>query len=185
MDKKYLIDIANDAILEELQQKILIDKKKLLKEHPELRKKGAVFVTLELNQNLRGCIGSLIAHRTLLDDIIANAKSAAFQDSRFRKLTQNEFDYKGFTTEISLLSEPKQLKYKDANDLYRKIRPKIDGVVLQKDRYRATYLPQVWEQLPRPDKFLASLCQKAGMRTNCLDFHPEIYIYQVEKIRND
>ena len=109
-------------------------------------------------------------------------KSAAFEDNRFRKLTQNEFDYKGFSTEISLLSEPKQLKYKDANDLYRKIRPKIDGVVLQKDRYRATYLPQVWEQLPRPDKFFASLCQKAGMRTNCLDFHPEIYVYQVEKI---
>ncbi|MEA2110521.1 MAG: AmmeMemoRadiSam system protein A [Campylobacterota bacterium] len=183
MNRKYLIDIANSAILEELQQKVLIDKRELLSRHPELRKKGAVFVTLELDKNLRGCIGSLTAHRTLLDDIVSNAKAAAFQDTRFRQLTQREFDYDGFTIEISLLSEPKRLHYRDADDLYKKIRPNIDGVVLQKDRYRGTYLPQVWEQLPRPDKFFASLCQKAGMRPNCLDFHPEIYTYKVEKIK--
>jgi hypothetical protein len=182
MDKKYLIKIAHDAILEELQGSVMINKAELYKQYPQLKKRGAAFVTLELDKNLRGCIGSLIAHRTLLDDIVANAKAAAFKDTRFRPLSQKEFDYRGFSIEVSLLSEPKALNYKDANDLYAKVRPGIDGVVLRKGNYQATYLPQVWEQLNRPDKFFASLCQKAGMRTNCLDFHPEIFIYQVEKI---
>jgi AmmeMemoRadiSam system protein A len=182
MNKKYLLNIAYDAILESLQGSSLIDKDLLIKEHPELQRKGASFVTLEINKNLRGCIGSLIAHRTLLDDLISNAKSAAFKDGRFRPLTLKEFQYEGFSIEISLLSEPKRLKYKDADDLYKKVRPGVDGIVLQKNRYRATYLPQVWEQLPQPAQFFESLCQKAGLRKNCLEFHPEVYHYEVEKI---
>jgi len=182
MNKKYLIDIAHDAILESLQNSSLIDRDALLKAHPELQRKGASFVTLEINKNLRGCIGSLIAHRTLLDDIVSNAKSAAFEDRRFRPLTLKEFEYDGFSIEISLLSEPKQLKYRDVDDLYKKVRPGVDGIVLQKNRYRATYLPQVWKQLPRADLFFESLCQKAGMRGDCLEYHPDIYRYEVEKI---
>jgi AmmeMemoRadiSam system protein A len=183
MDKRYLIEIAKDAILEELLQKPLIVREELLKKHPELSRKGAVFVTLENRKNLRGCIGTLVAHRTLLDDLISNAKSAAFQDSRFRPLTKVEFDDRNFTVEISLLSEPKPLRYRDIDDLKKKIKSGVDGVIIKYRGYQATFLPQVWEQLPKFDAFFAHLCQKAGMRSNCLDVHPDIYLYRVEKIK--
>lgn len=182
MDKQYLIDIAKDAIVEEFEGRSIVDRRMLLKKYPLLSKKGAVFVTLEKQKNLRGCVGSLVAHRILLDDIISNAKSAAFRDSRFRPLSQSEFDDKNFSVEISLLSEPRELRYKDAKDLSRKIRPKIDGVILRHGRYQATFLPQVWDQLPRFDYFFTSLCKKAGLGGKCLEMHPKIYIYQVEKI---
>ncbi len=182
MDKRYLIAIAKDAILEEFENHPIVDRNLLLKKYPTLARKGAVFVTLEKDKNLRGCVGSLVAHRSLLADIISNAKSAAFRDSRFRPLRREEFDYKNFNVEISVLSEPKELKYSDIKDLSRKIRPKIDGVILKYGRYQATYLPQVWEQLPRFDYFFTSLCKKARLGGNCLDLHPQIYLYQVEKI---
>ena len=183
MENKIMINIAKDAILEEFLQKPLIDREKLLKAFPQLSRKGATFVTLEKRKNLRGCIGTLVAHRTLLDDLISNAKSAAFRDSRFRPLTQTEFEDRNLTVEISLLSEPKMLRYKDINDLKKKIRVGIDGVVLKSGNYQATFLPQVWEQLPRFDNFFAHLCQKAGLRTNCLEKNPQIYLYRVEKIK--
>lgn len=182
MDKKYMIKIAKDAILEEFLQKPLIDRDELLKAHPELGKKGAVFVTLQKRKNLRGCIGTLVAHRILIDDLISNAKYAAFRDSRFRPLTKAEFDDKNFNVEISLLSEPKQLRYRDINDLKKKIKVGVDGVILKDGNYQATFLPQVWEQLPRFDAFFAHLCQKAGLRSNCLENSPQIYLYRVEKI---
>jgi AmmeMemoRadiSam system protein A len=181
-NNRYLIDIAKDAILEEFEAHQIVDRSLLLKKYPALSRKGAVFVTLEKDKNLRGCVGSLIAHRTLLDDIISNAKSAAFRDNRFRPLRRDEFDDRNFSVEISILSEPKLLRYKDAKDLSKKIRPQIDGVILKYGRYQATYLPQVWEQLPRFDYFFTTLCKKAGLNGNCLEMHPEIYLYQVEKI---
>ena len=183
MDNRFMINIAKDAILEELLQKQLIDREKLLKAYPKLSKKGATFVTLEKGKNLRGCIGTLVAHQTLLDDLISNAKSAAFRDSRFRPLTQIEFDDRDFTVEISLLSEPKLLRYKDINDLKNKIRVGMDGVVLKYGNYQSTFLPQVWEQLPSFDAFFTHLCKKAGLRSNCLEKNPQIYLYRVEKIK--
>lgn len=178
-----MINIAKDAVLEELLQKPLIDREKLLKKYPKLSKKGATFVTLEKRNTLRGCIGTLVAHRTLLDDLISNAKSAAFRDSRFRPLTKSEFEDRNLTFEISLLSEPERLRYKDINDLKRKIRVGVDGVILKSGNYQATFLPQVWEQLPKFDAFFTHLCQKAGLRTNCLEKNPQIYLYRVEKIK--
>jgi AmmeMemoRadiSam system protein A len=183
MNKRYLIKIAKDAILEEFLQKSLIDRDKLLKTYPELGKKGAVFVTLEKRKSLRGCIGTLTAHQPLLDDLVHNAKLAAFRDTRFSPLNKEEFDDKNFTVEISLLTEPKRLDYKDASDLKKKIKAGEDGVILKYRGYQATFLPQVWEQLPRFDEFFAHLCNKAGLRVNCLDGHPDIYIYHVEKIK--
>jgi AmmeMemoRadiSam system protein A len=183
MDKKILIKIAKDAILEEFLQKPLIDREKLLKTYPLLAKKGAVFVTLEKRKSLRGCIGTLTAHQPLLDDLVHNAKLAAFRDTRFRPLTKAEFEDSGFSVEISLLSEPKQLRYRDKTDLKREIKVGVDGVILKYKGYQATFLPQVWEQLPRFDDFFAHLCNKAGLRVNCLEGHPDIYIYHVEKIK--
>lgn len=180
MKNSYLLEIAKDAIGNRFNKKY-IDKKLLLKEHPELKEQGAVFVTLTLDGNLRGCIGSIIAHRSLLDDLIHNAKASAFEDSRFLSLTKGEFER--VEIEVSLLTIPKELSYKDRDDLMEKIQPSVDGVILKSGRYQATFLPQVWEQLPSFDIFFAHLCQKAGLRASgCLDGHPTILTYQVEKI---
>jgi AmmeMemoRadiSam system protein A len=91
MQKKILLEIAREAIVSKFNHKI-IDREKLLKAYPELEEQGAVFVTLKERGNLRGCIGSLIAHRSLLDDIISNAKSAAFGDPRFPPLKERELE---------------------------------------------------------------------------------------------
>jgi len=182
MDKKeVLLKLARAAIAQKFGIDYGVDMEQLRKEHPWLNEKGAAFVTLNKKADgaLRGCIGSLIAHRSLYEDIVHNAQSAAFEDPRFVALSPEEFDK--ITVEVSLLSDPKPLSYTSAADLKAKLRPGIDGVILKKGMYQATYLPQVWEQLPTFESFMAHLCQKAGMPSNCLDTHPEIYVYQVEK----
>ena len=185
MDKKLkqtLLDIAKIAIKEEFTKNRELNddaKKRAISMFPELLKPKAVFVTINKRDSLRGCIGSLVARRALIDDVIENAKAAAFGDPRFPPLTPEEFDE--ITIEISVLSEPKLLEYKDIQDLKNKIEPGIDGVVLKFDGYGATFLPQVWEDLPKFEEFFAHLCQKAGLLPNCLELHPQIFTYQVEK----
>ncbi len=179
-EKKIFLDIAKKAILEEFTKEKLIDRDELIAKYPWLLEKGAVFVTLNKNHALRGCIGSIIAHRALIDDLIANAKAAAFSDPRFNPLTTDELDE--IEVEVSLLTEPKPLPYTDIEDLRSKIRPKVDGVILQLDGYQATFLPQVWDDLKSFDDFFAHLCMKAGMTPDCLKYHPNIFVYQVEKI---
>ena len=182
MDKSYMLKIAKEAIREALTKKPLLDKVALLHTHPELAQKGAVFVTLGQREKLRGCIGSLVAHRTLLEDLTHNAVSAAFHDPRFPPLSLEEFEGEDFTVEVSLLSTAKPFPYKDIDDLKKRIRVGVDGVILKQANHQATFLPQVWENLPDFDAFFAHLCQKAGLEPRCLTKHPEILTYQVEKI---
>ena len=179
--KSALLSLARGAIAESVGLSHDIDLQKLLKENPWLKEKGAVFVTLNKRENhqLRGCIGSLTAHRELYKDIIDNAVSAATHDPRFSPLAQDEFDK--ISVEVSLLSEPHELIYKDIDDLKKKIRPNIDGVVLQYAGRKATFLPQVWEELSGFDEFFGHLCQKAGLSGRCLNDHPAILTYQVKK----
>lgn len=179
--KEVLLSLARAAIAESVGLSHDIDLQQLLKENPWLKEKGAVFVTLNNRSNhaLRGCIGSLIAHRELYRDLIDNAVAAAKHDPRFSPLTQNEFDK--ISVEVSLLSEPKELFYKDTKDLKNKIRPNIDGVVLKYGGRQATFLPQVWEELNDFYEFFGHLCQKAGLSGKCLEDHPDISTYQVQK----
>ena len=180
--KKIMLNIARIAIKEEfLGHKELNDQVigKLVSMYPRLAEPGAVFVTINERSSLRGCIGSLVAYRPLIEDLIANAKAAAFGDPRFPPLRESEFDQ--ITIEISLIGEPRPLEYSDIEDLRKKIRPGIDGVILKVDGKQATFLPQVWEDLPSFNEFFAHLCIKAGLPPNCLEYHPEIYVYQVEK----
>ena len=179
-EKNLLLKIAFDAIKEEFTKQKLIDREALVEKYPWLLKEQAVFVTLNKNHNLRGCIGSIIPHRALIDDLIANAKAAAFSDPRFNPLSPQELDQ--IELEVSLLTIPKELSYSDIEDLRKKIRPMIDGVILQIDGYQATFLPQVWEDLKTFDEFFAHLCLKASLPMDCLKYHPKIYTYQVEKI---
>ncbi len=181
-NEKILLSIARDAIKEKLFNIKIIDKSFLLTKYPILNQNSAVFITINKDKNLRGCIGSLVAHRTLLDDIISNSVSAGFSDPRFKPLSKKEFE--NIEIEISILSEPQLLNYSDISDLRNKIRPNIDGVVLKYGNSRATYLPHVWEQLPQFDKFFEFLCKKAGLSLNCLNQHPDIYTYQAQKIKD-
>jgi len=187
-DYKILPKLARLSILEEFEKKELINKPEWLKKYPFLAENRACFVTLKMKNkprgsNLRGCIGSILPYRPLIDDVVANAKAAAFEDPRFPPLTPEEFEE--VEIEVSVLTIPQKLEYEDINDLRNKIRVGIDGVILQLGNYQATFLPSVWEELPNFDLFFAHLCMKAGMPGNCLDYHPVIYTYQAIEIKED
>jgi len=127
---------------------------------PELTAPRGCFVTLTKHGILRGCIGSLEAGAPLVQGVIENARNAAVRDPRFDPVAASELP--GIAIEISVLTEPRPLAFDSADDLLRKLRPGIDGVVLQIGRRGATYLPQVWEQIPDPVEFLNTLAEKAG-----------------------
>jgi len=126
-----------------------------------LQEPGASFVTLTRQGELRGCIGTLEAHRPLGVDVRENAVAAAFRDPRFMPLTRGEFD--DVRVEVSVLSPTEPLQVKDESAALAVLRPNIDGVVFEYGHYRSTFLPQVWEQLPKPAEFLAHLKRKAGL----------------------
>ncbi len=178
-----IIALAKASILVALHQPSNFDLTKALEEYPKLKKNGAVFVTLnqKTTGTLRGCIGSLEAYQPLYKDIIKNAQLAALKDSRFKPLTIEEF--KNINIEVSLLSEPKVLKYSNLDDLKHKIIPFKDGIVLKYNNHQATYLPQVWEQLPTFHAFFGNLCLKAGLNEDCLHNHPQIFTYHVTKYK--
>jgi len=128
---------------------------------PWLAEHGACFVTLTQDGELRGCIGSLQAHRPLLTDVKSNAVSAALRDPRFTPMTIEEL---GITTvEISLLSASQEMSVRDEADALAQLSPSVDGIIFEYGRYRSTFLPQVWEQLPLPRQFMAQLKRKAGL----------------------
>jgi AmmeMemoRadiSam system protein A len=137
------------------------------------------FVTLKIKDSLRGCIGSLTEMEFLPKSIERNAISAAFRDPRFPPLQPEEFD--DIKIEVSVLTEPCPLHYNNASDLIAKLRVGIDGVIIKKGGHNATFLPQVWEQLPDPTGFLSHLCLKAGLSPEAWRIGDLIVsIYQVQ-----
>jgi AmmeMemoRadiSam system protein A len=129
---------------------------------PALHEQCGVFVTLHKRGDLRGCIGSLTAVESIVDGIRRHALNAAFHDYRFEPLTAAELPM--LHVEISVLTDPQPLAYANADDLPRRLRPGVDGVILQgPGGASATFLPQVWQQLPEADQFLNHLCRKAGL----------------------
>ncbi len=126
-----------------------------------LRDPGASFVTINVRDELRGCIGSLEIKRALVIDVVKNARAAAFDDPRFSVLTQEEFE--NLHIHISVLSLPETIECASEDELVRQLRPGVDGVILEDGASRATYLPSVWEVLPDPQKFLRQLKCKAGL----------------------
>jgi len=174
-----LVAIAKQSIKERLLNQKLLDLTSLRTSYPPLNQPGATFVTLNLDGELRGCIGTLEARRALLDDLVANAKAAAFEDPRFYPLSQDEFEK--VEIEVSLLTPSEPIDYKDIADLKSKITPYEDGIILELGYKKATFLPQVWEQLPSFEQFFSHLCQKAGLGSECLEKHPLIRRYRVYK----
>jgi len=128
---------------------------------PWLHQPGACFVTLTQHGQLRGCIGSLLAQRPLIDDVQANAVAAALDDPRFDPLRAAELPHTRI--EVSLLSPLEPMNFRDEADALAQLRPGVDGVVLSCPGHRGTFLPQVWEQLPTPVEFMAHLKRKAGL----------------------
>ena len=176
-----LLRIAKTAILQKFDPSYRVDKEALIEKYPFLARKGAAFVTLNKGKSLRGCIGSIIAHQPLIDDIVHNARSAAFSDPRFNPLRLEEID-DTLMLEVSVLSDPVKIEYGDFNDLKSKIVPHKDGLILKYGQYQGTFLPQVWEQLPRVEEFLEHLSYKAGANPTIYSYHPDIYRYRVEHI---
>ncbi|MGV8168591.1 MAG: AmmeMemoRadiSam system protein A [Candidatus Nanoarchaeia archaeon] len=174
-DAEKLLKIAREAIA------LYQDKKTYLKiSEPELwmREKRATFVTLKIKNRLRGCIGHLHAMQELHKDVIDNAVASAFFDPRFPELKKEEL--KQAHIEISILTPPWKLEYKDADDLLKKLKPTY-GVILTNGLNGATFLPQVWEELPNKEEFLTHLCMKAGLPSDFWKSNkPEIQIYNVE-----
>lgn len=127
---------------------------------PRLRAPGAVFVTLEKGGTLRGCIGSHLAERPLVEDVAKNAFAAAFRDPRFPALVEEELEDLEF--HISLLTHPERLTVGGREELLTKLRPGLDGLLLEDPPRRSTFLPQVWDALPDPQDFLEELLLKGG-----------------------
>ena len=176
---RLLIALARDAIAERLEQP-----RQALPElgrHDWLRAPAAVFVTLTQSGALRGCIGSLEAHRSLLDDVRANACAAAFKDPRFPPLTARELP--GTRVEVSILTPAEPIRFRDEAELLAQLRPGIDGLILEHGWHRGTFLPQVWEQLPEPGDFVAHLKRKAGLPADFWADDLRVSRYQVEKFK--
>lgn len=160
--KKILLRLARQTIEEELGQQATDPVAEEDLDDPELRQRCGVFVTLKINEMLRGCIGSLLGLEPLTAGVRRNAINAALRDNRFPLLTVDELA--DVTIEISVLTPPQNLEYTDSIDLINRLQPGVDGVILKIPKGAgATFLPQVWEQLPEPETFLCQLCLKAGL----------------------
>jgi len=151
-----LLSLARSAIAQKFGSNNMV-----VSNLPQLTEPGATFVTLTQNKALRGCIGSLEAHRPLAQDVQENAVAAAFRDPRFSPLTKDELAIT--QVEVSLLSPMQAMNFSSEQDAIAQMRPGIDGMVLQYRQQRGTFLPQVWEQLPQPQQFMAHLKHKAGL----------------------
>jgi hypothetical protein len=148
---------------------------------PWLQERAASFVTLKLDGELRGCIGSIEAHRALGEDVHANARAAAYRDPRFPPVARHEIA--ALAVEVSVLSARESMDVASERDALAALRPGIDGVVLEYDGRRATFLPQVWEGLGDPLDFLTQLRLKAQLPARF--WHPQLRLsrYTVEKYR--
>lgn len=147
--------------------------------HPALANPAATFVTLTQDGALRGCIGSLEAYRPLAQDVAENAIAAAFRDPRFSPLGEDEL--KLTRVEVSLLEKPEPLDFKDEADALAQLRPGIDGLILTHGNRRATFLPQVWESLQEPQRFMSQLKLKAGLPAYFWDEDIALARYGVQK----
>ena len=171
---KYVLKAAKASIIASINQEEFIPHKI----PAVLTQFGASFVTLKLNGELRGCIGSVYPTKPLILDIIDNAKNAAFQDPRFEPLTVEELE--GLEISVSILSAIERIDFKDERDLLSKIHP--HGVILVERDKRAVYLPVVWEQLPDKEIFLNSLKEKAGLPPNYFSKTIEAYKFDAIEI---
>ena len=176
--KKILLKLARDVINYGVveQYKIL---KIILTEYPqELLIPKACFVTLNKNQQLRGCIGTLVARNPLVQEVVDSSFAAAFSDPRFPKVVLEELS--SLKIYISVLTTPHRINFTSEQDLLAQLRPNIDGLILKAPGFVGTFLPSVWQQLPNPVDFLKNLKLKAGLSINYWSDKVEVLRYETE-----
>jgi AmmeMemoRadiSam system protein A len=150
-------------------------------DRPWLKQQGACFITVMRDDKLRGCIGTLRAHRALAEDVKANAVAAAFRDPRFAPVDAAELA--AIALEISVLSALESIRFADEPDALRQLRAGVDGVVFEYGHHTGTFLPQVWEDFREPVDFLAHLKYKAGLPPDFWDPTVRLSRYTVSKWR--
>jgi AmmeMemoRadiSam system protein A len=173
--KRYLLGLARDTI------ELHVGEGKTLKpetDDPELKKNKGVFVTLEKNGQLRGCIGHIEAIQPLYLDVRDNAINAAVHDPRFSPVKEDELD--DIEIEVSVLTTPELIEAGSPEEYLEKIQAGVDGIIIDYKGRGATYLPQVWDVLPEKEQFLSNLCEKAFLPANCWrEKDIKIYRYRV------
>lgn len=179
-DKALLLEQAKTSILYGLNHH---SRNKVINKDVSLNisKIQSCFVTLYIRNKLRGCIGSLNASQALFKDVHDNAYAAAFEDPRFPKLTKDEFNT--VDIEISILSTSEKIEFIDEQDLLSQLRVGIDGLIFEYKHHRATYLPSVWNMLPKQYLFLNSLKEKAGLKSTFWSTQVKCYRYTTETIK--
>ncbi|MCP4371718.1 MAG: AmmeMemoRadiSam system protein A [Deltaproteobacteria bacterium] len=176
-DRKGLLRLARTAIEAQVKAGSKIHRPDKIA--PGLKEKKGCFVTLHKDGILRGCIGTIEPAKSLVSNVEKNAINAAFHDPRFPAVKMDELS--AIDIEISVLTVPEKLEFKDGKDLIKKLKPNIHGVILSQGWQSATFLPQIWEQLPAREDFLEHLCQKAGMERECWkDRETTIKVYEAE-----
>ncbi len=179
-EKKYLLSLARRSIKSFLDTGNRIDVDPSDVPSERLSEDGACFVTLHIGTDLRGCIGSLEAHRPLVMDVADNAVAAAFGDPRFYPLTTDEFAKVKIS--ISVLTKPECLPVKDSDDLLKKLKPGKHGLIMERGTARATFLPAVWEQLPGKEEFMEHLSLKACLaRDGWKSVDCRFFVYEAEE----
>ncbi|MEW6673819.1 MAG: AmmeMemoRadiSam system protein A [Thermodesulfobacteriota bacterium] len=177
-DRLVLLKLARSVITSELlgNKSIVVNPKDI---SPAMRQKSGCFVTLHKEGSLRGCIGTIEPTTSLLSCVEANAINAAFRDPRFSPLSGKELDE--IDIEISVLTAPRMLNFKDGDDLKNQLVAGVHGVILSQGYRRATFLPQVWMQLPQKEDFLEHLCLKGCMTPSAWkDPQTRVEVYEVE-----
>lgn len=148
-----------------------------------LREEGASFVTLRRGGELRGCIGTIKFHRSLYEDVRSNAEAAAFRDSRFSPLREDELA--GVDVEVSVLSPLEAMSVESEEDLLEQLRPNVDGLVIKCEGCRGTFLPQVWRSLPEPVDFVRQIKVKAGLAEDFWSPEMKVWRYVVTSWKED
>ncbi len=174
-----LVKLARLTIADRLGIKVESSSLAYALKHPCFKKRCGTFVTLKKDGQLRGCIGNLSPNGSVPEDVQQNAVTAAFHDSRFPPLRAEELEQ--INISVSILTEPQPLEYSKSSELLTRLRAYTDGVIIRKADAGATFLPQVWEQLPSPEKFLTHLCLKAGLPPDAWETSRlEVWTYQVQ-----
>jgi len=175
--RQRLLQVARESIWQSLQSRSYPVN---LKEYPPaLTMERASFVTLNLHSRLRGCIGTLEACRPLVSDVAYNAQGAAFRDPRFKPLTPDEYHH--LEVHLSILSPPEPLSVSAREELLEVIRPGVDGLIIEENGQRATYLPSVWQQLNDPSTFVNELRRKAGLVPEEWSSETKVFSYRTEE----
>ncbi|MDH5483985.1 MAG: AmmeMemoRadiSam system protein A [Gammaproteobacteria bacterium] len=178
-DKKALMAIARQSINHGLATHTLLSVNPA-DYSDNLQQQRATFVTLTIQQQLRGCIGTLDAYQSLLEDVTEHAYAAAFKDPRFPPVTPAEFEQ--LEIHISILTPSAPVHFTSEQDLIQQLRPGIDGLILEYKLNRGTFLPSVWDSLPDANDFLKHLKRKAGLDQNFWDDAITISRYETQSI---